>query len=293
MGQHAALALLAVAAAALCSGAAAVLQASAVSRLPPASSVRTGLVLRLARSPRYLLALALIAAGFALAIFALRTLPLFAVQAGRASSLGVTAVLSVLVLGVRLRRPETVAVVCIGAGLMVVGLTAGVQSTAEVGAGVRLALLAAVAITIPVAAAAARMANQPAAGLLLAVLAGACFAMLALGARIVIGFAPLTLLADPAAWAMAGAGALGLLYGALALQRASVVTVTSAMVATETVLGALLGMVVCGDAPAPGLGVFAGIGFVLVLFGALALARFGAPEPDLAGREEPASLPIG
>ncbi len=287
------LALLAVGGAALCSGTAAVLQASAVGRLPTADSVSAGFVLRLARSPRYLLALVLVACGFGLSILALRTLPLFVVQAGRASSLGITAVLSVLVLRVRLRRPEVVAVLAIGAGLIVVALTAGPQDVAEVGTVVRFALLAAVALLALAAAAALRIGNPARSGLVVAVLAGCCFGLLALGARLLRSFAPAVLIADPAAWAMAGAGILGLLLGALALQRASVVSVTSAMVATETVLGAVLGTIVCGDRPAAGLAVPAVGGFLLVLAGALALARFGAPEQDADGHEETATLPIG
>ena len=153
------LALLAVGAAALCSGTAAVLQASAVSRLPTADSVSAGFVVRLARSPRYLLALVLVACGFGLSILALRTLPLFVVQAGRASSLGITAVLSVLVLRVRLRRPEVVAVLAIGAGLVVVALTAGPQAAADVGTAVRFALLATVLLLAVAAAAALKISN--------------------------------------------------------------------------------------------------------------------------------------
>lgn len=287
------LSLLAVAGAALCSGTAAVLQASAVAHLPRATSVRGSFVVRLARSPRYLAALGLIAIGFVLSFVALRSLPLFVVQAGRASSLAVTAVLSVLVLHVRLRRAELVAVLAIGTGLIVVGWTAGEQAAADVGAAGRVTLLVAVLVLLPVAAVLLRMRDLPRAGLLLGVTAGSCFGLLALGARILRGFDPGTLLADPAAWAMATAGALGLLCGALALQRASVVTVTAAMVAVETVLGSVLGMLVCGDRPAPGLGVPAAAGFALVLVGALALARFGAPEAGADGREEPATLPIG
>jgi drug/metabolite transporter (DMT)-like permease len=285
--------LLAVAGAAVCSGTAAVLQASAVARLPRATSVSGSFVLRLARSPRYLAALGLIAVGFALSFLALRTLPLFAVQAGRASSLAVTAVLSVLALGVRLRRAELIAVLAIGAGLVVVGWTAGEQASAQVGGAGRVVLLAAVLALLPVAAVVLRMRELARSGLLLAVIAGTCFGLLALGARILRGFDPGTLLTDPAAWALAGAGTLGLLRGALALQRASVVTVTAAMVAVETVLGSVLGMLVCGDRPTPGLAVPAALGFALVLVGALALARFGAPEADADGHEEPATLPIG
>jgi drug/metabolite transporter (DMT)-like permease len=285
-------ALIAVAGAALCSGSAAVLQASAVSRLPT-SSVSAGFVLRLARSPRYLLALVLVAAGFGLSIIALRTLPLFVVQAGRASSLAITAVLSVLLLHARLRRVEIGAVVGIGAGLVVVALTAGPQGVPDVSTAIRVVLLGAVVLVALTAGAAARLANPTRAGLLLALLAGCCFGLLAVSARLLRGFAPMTLLADPAGWAGAAAGALGLILGALALQRASVVSVTSAMVATETVLGAVLGMIICADRPAAGQAVPAAAGFALVLAGALVLARFGAPEADADGHEEPAALPIG
>ncbi|MET0864535.1 MAG: hypothetical protein ABWZ98_09405 [Nakamurella sp.] len=286
------LALLAVAAAAVCSGSAAVLQASAVSRLPT-SSVSAGFVVRLARSPRYLLALALVAAGFGLSIIALRTLPLFVVQAGRASSLAITAVLSVLALHTRLRRVEIFAVVGIGAGLVVVALTAGPQGVPEVGTAIRLALLVAVLLIVPAAGLVLRMADHTRAGLLLAFLAGGCFGLLAVAARLLRGFDPMALLADPVAWAGGLAGGLGLILGALALQRASVVSVTSAMVATETVLGAVLGMSICADRPAAGLALPAVCGFVLVLVGALVLARVGAPEAAANGHEEPAALPIG
>lgn len=285
--------LVAVAAAAVCSGGAAVLQASAVARLPRATAISGRFVTRLVRSPRYLAALLLIATGFALSFLALRSLPLFVVQAGRASSLAVTALLSVLVMRVRLRRSEVIAVAAIGAGLVMVGLTAGEQESADVGTPGRLILLAAVIALVPTAAAVLRMGALHRSGLLLAVIAGTCFGLLALGARILRGFEPGLLLADPAAWAMAGAGAMGLLCGALALQRASVVSVTAAMVAVETILGSLLGMLVCGDRPAAGLAIPAAAGFALVLAGALTLARFGAPEPHAGGHEEPATLPIG
>ena len=287
------LALLAVGAAAVCSGSAAVLQAAAVRRLPTSDAVTAGFVVRLARSPRYLLALVLVACGFGLSIVALRTLPLFVVQAGRASSLAITAVLSVLVLRARLRTPEVIAVVAIGAGLVVVAATAGQQSAADVGTGLRFALLGAVFAIALAAAAAMKIRSPQRSGLALGVLAGSCFGLLAVGARLLRGFSPTVLIADPAAWAMGGAGVLGLLLGALALQRASVVAVTAAMVATETVLGAVLGMIVCGDRPADGLALPALVGFLLVLTGALVLARFGAPEQDADGHEEAATLPIG
>ena len=286
------LALLGVGAAAMCSGGAAVLQASAVRRLPATPSVNAGFVVRLARSPRYLLALALVVAGFGLSILALRSLPLFVVQAGRASSLAVTAVLSVLTLRIRLRRHEMVAVAGIVAGLLALAVASGPQNATEVGTATRVAVVGAVLLIALAAGAAVRIRPASRSGVALAVLAGLCFGLLAVGARIIRGFTIPVLLADPAAWAMAAAGMLGLLLGAVALQRATVVTVTGAMVATETLVGAGLGVILCGDRPQPGGTAAAAVGFALVLVGALVLARFGAPEPDVHGHEEPATLPI-
>lgn len=286
-------ALLALALAAVCSGSAAVVQASAVARVPTANSVSVGFALRLIRNPRYLVALALIAAGFGLSFVALRTLPLFVVQAGRASSLAVTALLSVLALRIRMRRSEVVAVVAIGAGLVLVAVTSAPQVAVDVDQRVRFGLLAAAVAVVPAAALILRMTDRRRSGLLMALLAGCCFGLLALGARIIHNFTPTSLVTDPTAWATGVAGGLGLLCGAMALQRATVMTVTAAMVATETVLGSLLGMIVCADRPAAGLLIPATSGFTLVLAGALALARFGAPEADTDGREQAHRLPIG
>ena len=73
-------------------------------------------------------------------------------------------------------------------------------------------------------------------------------------------------------------GALGLAASALALRRAPVVPVTALMVGTETVTGAALGLLFAGDRTSDGAGAAAAAGFVLVLVGAIVVARFGAPE---------------
>lgn len=272
------LALLGVLAAALCSGTATVLQARAARSEPAGGGLDAGLLLRLLRHPAYLLALALVVAGFALSFLALRTLPLFVVEAGRASSLAVTALLAVLLLRARLSRVEVGAVVLVVGGVVLLGSAAGLDRSDAVPGGTRIGLLVALAAVGAAGAAATRIRPVERAGLMLGTLAGASFAILALGARIVRGFAPAVLLSDPAAWAIAGGGTLGLLLAAMALQRTSVVGATAPMVATETVLGAALGMLLCGDRPAPG-GTLASVaGFALVLAGALSLTRFGALE---------------
>lgn len=274
------LAYAAVLLSAVCAGVATILQASVARQLPTADRLDAGLLLRLLRRWLYLTALALLVVGLLLSVFSLRTLPLYLVQSVRSSSLGVTALLSVLVLRQRLVWSELAAVVGVGAGIVVLALTSGPQEAAEVGNPVRFAMLAAVALLALAAAPAARQPPGMRSGVALGVVAGLSLSILVLGARVLRGFGPLTLLADPAAWAMGFAGLLGLLVSATAMQRASVVTVTAATVATEAVAAAVLGLVVCGDRPVEGTEVYAVTGFVLALAGALGLARFGAPAED-------------
>jgi len=276
-------ALAAVLLSAACAGTANVLQAREARRFKTAVRLSPGLMVRLVRLGGYQVALVLLATGMALALYALRVLPVFLVQAGRAASLGVTAVLSVAVLGTRPRRSELAAVGVIGAGLVALAVSTGPSLAAEVADGPRLALVAAVAGFALLAAWVSRAGVGAGSGLALAVLAGLSYAVLAVGARILRSLAPLSVLTDPAAYAMALAGLLGLLLSATAMQRASAVTVTAATVGTETVVAAALGLLLCGDRPAAGGTAYALVGFVLVLAGALSLARFGGPIDDPVG----------
>ena len=271
------LAVLAIAGAALCYGASAVFQASAVAR--SGRSDLTGLLGRLAIDPRYLCGLALVAAGFLLSVVAIRALPLFVVQAGRASSLGVTAVLAAVFLGSRLHRREQLALAGVGLGLVAVALAATPQGPAEVPGGVRWGVLAAAVVVAGLVVASARSRPSPRAAGLIAALAGCAFGLLALAARVLGPISLPGVLADPSAYAAGIAALAGLLGGALALQRGSVVTVTTTMVATEAALGSVLGLLV-GDRPAEGLGWLAALGFAVTVGSALFLARFGTVPVD-------------
>ncbi|WP_258726417.1 hypothetical protein [Cellulomonas sp. NS3] len=269
-------ALLGLAAAALCSGTATILQAVAARR----ETVRPGLALwrGLARSATYWSALALVAAGFGLSFLALRTLPLFLVQAGRASSLVVAALLATVVLGARLRWVEIGALVAVGAGLVVLAAAVEPEPAAVASAAGRWTLVVILAVVLTGAAAALRLGTSRLAGLVLAALSGTGFAVLAAAARTLPADGVLALLTEPLAWCLGAGGVLGLALGALALQRAPVVAATAVVVGVETCLGAALGIVLAGDRPAVGAGATTALAFALVVLGALALARFGSPE---------------
>lgn len=238
------LAWVAVIASALCSGTAVVLQAVAARRLPSSGLQAAG---GLVRSPVYLAALALVATGFALAFVALRTLPVFVVQAGRASSLAVTALLAVPVLGARLRARDWAGLGALGAGLVVLSVAVAPGPAVPAAPGARTGMLVGVLVLVAAAALVAWRTSSSRGGLVLAVVAGLGYGLLALAARVADLSSLRALLTDPAVWAGGLAGLLGLGLTVVAMRRARVVAVTAAMVGTETCGGALLGVLLAGD----------------------------------------------
>jgi drug/metabolite transporter (DMT)-like permease len=235
------------------------------------------MVRRLATDPVYLAAMVLVASGFALAAVALRSLPLFVVQAGRASSLGVAALLSVLVLGARLRATEWAGLAATATGLVALALSVAVQEADTVGSTTLVVVVA----TVVLVGAGVVVGLGPATkgrGLLLACLAGGSFSLLALAARTLPGLSPQDLVTEPTAWCAAVAGASGLGLSALALRRAPVVVVTALMVGVETVASAVVGLLLAGDRAQDGREWLALVAFALVVAGAVVVARAGTPD---------------
>lgn len=238
-----------------------------------------GLLLRLIRHPVYLAALATLGIGFLAAVLALRDLPVFLVQAGRASSLAVTALLAVTFLGARLRRTEIIAVITIGVGLVLLALSAHPGPARDAGTAVQVGVILSTVALVSASAFLGRL-QDPRTGPLLAIVAGIGFGVLAFAIRAVGSLAPLHLVTNPMTWAACAGGIVGLHSGALAMQRTSVMAVTALMIGVETVLGAALGLWLGGDHVAHGRWGIALPGFALVLVSATVLARFGGhPDP--------------
>ncbi len=269
--------MLLVVAAALCNGVAVVLQAQSARR--PHDGDDRWLLVRLLRQPRYLAALVLVAAGFGCATLALRSLPLFEVQAGRAASLAVTALVAIPVLGARLRALDLVALTAVTGGLMLLAWTAptGDSATAAVSSTPWLVPVAGLSLWA-VGLLATRLVPGAASGIVAAVCAGLGFGLLAVAVRQVAALPLAEIVGQPAAWAAPAMGLAGLHFAAVALRRARVIAATATMVAVETCGAALAGLLWAGDRLPAGKESLAMLGFVLVLGGAVALARFGQAE---------------
>jgi drug/metabolite transporter (DMT)-like permease len=263
--------------AALLYGVATVLQAIGLRRAAGLdSSTRWA---RLWAARLYVVGLGLDGLGFLASIVALRNLPLFVVESVIASSVGVTAVLAVLFLGVRLTRAEVVALAAVAAGLVLLAL-----SGAE-GPGVALQQWAAwllLALVLPVVALGvlANRLREPFGPPLLAVTAGLAFAGVGVAARVLTLPPELwRLLLDPVPWALVLYAVIALVAFGLALQQGSVTTTTAITFAVETVAPAIIGLAWLGDRVRPGMETAAVLGFCLALGGSILLGRHSTEAP--------------
>jgi len=241
------------------------------------AAVDPGLVVRMFRQWRFLVSLVLDMLGFIAQLVALNRLPLFAVQAMIAANLAVTAVCASWLIGVTLGWREWLAVggVIVGVGLL--GSSAGAEGAANVGNTFKLALIVAVAGIGLIGLAVARLPG-PARTPLLGATAGLGYGVLAVAARVLNGFAPLHLIHDPAAYALAAAGIVSFLFYASALEGGSVTVAVAAVVMVETIPPAAVGILLLGDKTRHGMAGVAIAGFVLAVICAVQLARFGQTE---------------
>ncbi|HEX4830131.1 MAG TPA: hypothetical protein VH478_03445 [Trebonia sp.] len=295
--------------AALLYGIAAVMQVIAVraaSQRKPADRAGTGvdpgLLVRMLSQWRFVASICIDTLGFIAQLVALQRLPLFAVQAMVAANLAVIAVLSSLVIGVALSWREWLAVAGVVAGVGLLGSSAGAEGATAAGTVFKLALILAVAGLGLLGFIAARLLREPARTLALGTIAGLGYGVLGVAARVLNGFAPLTLLRDPAAYAVVAGGIVSFVFYATALEGGSVTVATAAVVLAETLPPAVVGVIFLGDTTRPGLAPAAFAGFAVAVASAVMLARFGEgdgeAEPDPAGEgpgaaEAPTLRPSG
>lgn len=285
------LGLLSAFGAAVLYGVASVLQAVSARRVTATAGLDPRLMLRLVRSWPYLIGTALDGIGFLLSLVALRSLPLFVVQAVVSSFLAITAVLGAVVLHMSLTRVDRIGLVVVLAGLVLLSLSATEDATVEVGTATRWGVLVAAILLAGLAVPLARLTGATGAAALGA-LAGLAFGTTAVAARILPDtFDPAVLLSEPATYGLLVAGAVALLTYPTALQRGTVTQATAPLVVAQTVAPAAVGLVLLGDRPREGWEWVAVLGFVLAVAGALSLSRHGElhdepPRPALDAESE-------
>jgi drug/metabolite transporter (DMT)-like permease len=279
--------------AALCYGIASIMQAVAAREASTRSAgdanaggVDPGLLPRMLRQWRFVVSIVIDTLGFVAQLVALHRLPLFTVQAMVAANLAVIAVLASALMGIRLSRREWLAVTGVVAGVGLLGSSAGAEGASTAGVAFKVALIVATVGLALVGVIAARLLRDPARTLVLGTVAGFGYGLVGIAARVLNGFAPLTLLHDPAAYAVVAAGTVSFVFYATALEGGSVTVATSAVVLAETLPPAVVGILLLGDTTRPGLRPVAIAGFILAVASAVMLARFGEADHAEAGHSE-------
>ncbi|GGT40301.1 hypothetical protein [Streptomyces chromofuscus] len=261
-------------------GTATVFQALGARRVTPGGA---GAAVRATWQWPFIVGVALDTLGFGAELFSLRSVPLFLVEAAVAGALAVTALVSALVLRIRLRRVEWAAVGAVCGGLALMAIAAGRETGGDGDARMRAAVLVgAVGLALVSWALSLRLGPMRHRAAVLGALAGVSFGVVSVAARLLPGLSFPGLLVDPAVYAVIVSGITGYLVLIQALQCGSVTSATAAMVTGETVWPALFGVVWLGDTTRHGLAPLAVAGFAASIAGALTLARFGeAEEPTL------------
>ena len=266
-------------------GSATVLQARGVGLLAnvgdPAPSVR-----RLRAGLPYGAGLILDGAGFLMSVVALRTLPVFLVQALVCSSVAITAVLAVPVLGAVLDRQHAFALIVTCVGLALVAISAREGSATAVPMSARWGLLVA-ALPIGTVVCVAVQSRGTARAVTFAVAAGLAFAVVAISARSLdlahVGWHTLT---DPTTWAVLVNGAIGAVAYAGALAAGQITAVAAVTFTIETLVPAGVGLMFLGDRVQSGYGLLVWVGMLGTLTGAVLLARDpAAPERSIIGSD--------
>lgn len=258
-------------------GAGAILQSIGAQRARRAGRGTPGALLE----PTFVGGLGLDLVGWALSLAALRTLPLFAVQAVLAGSVAATVVLAALLLGAPLRRIDTMAVGAVVVALAVVGLASSPGDPQPIGRKGQVLLLLA-GPGLAVAAVWARRVGPVAVG----AIAGLSFGGAALCARAaspdptVAGFA-----GSPLVWGVVVFGVVGVVCYAQALGHGHVGSVTAALWAAEVVVPSAIGVALLDDKVRQGWAVPALAAVAVALAATVVLARSPAEELATAGLE--------
>ncbi len=227
----------------------------------------------------YLAGLGLDLVGWVLVLVALQQLPLFAVQAISASSIGITVLLASVVLKTKPNRPQLASIALMAAGLVALALAAAPDDPEPVERGFVVAVWIAIAFVAAAGAVAPRLAKGDKAASVLGIVSGLGYGGTAVCARALEADGGIgDVLRDPLTWAIIPYGILGIAFYAAALERGSVAVATASQYASETLVPSIIGLVFLGDHAREGLGWLAASGFVITLAAAVALTFVSPPE---------------
>ncbi len=249
---------------ALCNAVAAVMQKTSAAKVGDINSYDTRVVLRLFRQVPYVIGLVLDLAAGILTLVAANKLPLFLVQAIVATSVLLTAFLERFFLKRKINWRTYVAALVVVLGLGCLSLAAQPEKTAVVSAAVKHTILLMPVLLILLGAVFIKSSGRLSTWLL-AGLSGVAFGGVSVVGRILVYPNPIWLLVkNPLLWSLILYGVLGMYLFTAALQRTLATIVNGVMVATQTIIPLIIGIILLGDTPRNGYWGFVWIGCLVV-----------------------------
>ncbi|KJK58774.1 hypothetical protein [Saccharothrix sp. ST-888] len=232
--------------------------------------------------------------GFGLGALAARLLPLFLSQTIISANLVITAVLSIKLLGLRLKNLEWASIGVLCGALVLLATAAGPEGGHHVEMAVHWWLLGVSVVLIAGGSLIVRRLGSSGA-IVAGLLSGLGFGALGIGVRILNGIEPFglgELASDPALYAILVGGIGGMYLHTVALQVGSVNGATAALVVGETVVPGAVGVLWLGDSSRAGLGWLAAFGFLLAVVSAVGVAYFGQEEAEVHGAQPKTPEPV-
>jgi hypothetical protein len=259
-------------------GVANLLQSVAAARTHLHHGFHPMLLLRLGRHKSYLVGVACQCAGFGLAFFARRDLPLFLVQSAMAAGLGVTTLLGVLILKWKLPRTEVALLLALTVGIAALVLAARPAPSRQLGTGGVIGLICVLVALGALGFFAGKLHGAPG-SVVLGALSGIAFGAAAVASR------PLAstdsfghFVTNPLSYLLIAHSLVGQLLLGLAMQRGSTTAAVAAMDAAGAVPAAVVGLLFLGDGVVPHRGWLVVFGFVFTLASVIGLSFYAEPQ---------------
>lgn len=264
------LAYFAAFATALCYGISAVLEDRAAKRTPVTGKSGKRAAFRATVSVGYMTGMALSVVAWAFSLIALHRLPLFAVQAIAASSIGVVVLITWGVTHHKPSRREGILLCVLAVALIALAASAAPSDPKPVSWVFKLFIWLGVLAVACAAIGATRISGARGSALLGAV-SGLSDGGMALCARALHHDTLTGLVADPLALALIPFTIIGIVAFAASLQRGAVSVALACQQAVITVVPSVIGLLVLGDKARHGFGVLTYAGFGVTVFVVLAL----------------------
>ena len=263
------LALLAAIGCAIFNGVAAILEKAGATKHDTAKSVHPNLLWKLRKNLAYVIGIVLDLFAWILTLVAVHNLPLFLVQPIIACSVIITLVIEHFLFKHKLSPKFIGSVTIILLGLVLLAIVSTPEKSQSISHGLKLLIVLSPILLLILGSIFSKIQKRYST-FALATLSGIAFGGVSIAGRVLVIKQPyLHILYSSLMLAIIAYGILGILFFTMALQRARASVVSATMIACETIVPIIIGIIFLGDQPKHNLWTIVYIGTALTLIGTI------------------------